>query len=163
MASFDILSKVDPQVVENAINVARKEIVNRYDFHGSNTEVDFNKKDLSIHITTENDMRLQAIIDIIIARGSKQGIDPRSYDVSKEHYASGAMVKKDIKLRNGLDDEAIRKVMKAIKETGTKVQPQKMDNIIRVSSKKIDELQTVIAALRKGDFGFPLQFDNMKS
>jgi uncharacterized protein YajQ (UPF0234 family) len=163
MASFDVLSKVDPQVVENAINVAKKEIVNRYDFHGSNTEVDFNKKDLTIQITTENDMRLQTIIDIIIARGSKQGIDPRSYDVSKEHYASGATIKKDIKLRNGLDDDGIRKIMKAIKETGTKVQPQKMDNIIRVSSKKIDELQAVMTALRKGDFGFPLQFDNMKS
>lgn len=163
MASFDVLSKVDPQVVENAINVAKKEIVNRYDFHGSNTDVDFNKKELTIQITTENDMRLQTIIDIIIARGSKQGIDPRSYDVSKEHYASGAMIKKDIKLQNGLDDEAIRKIMKAIKETGTKVQPQKMDNIIRVSSKKIDELQFVIAALRKGDFGLPLQFENMKS
>lgn len=163
MASFDVLSKVDPQMVENAINVAKKEIVNRYDFHGSNTDVDFNKKELTIQITTENDMRLQTIIDIIIARGSKQGIDPRSYDVSKEHYASGAMIKKDIKLQNGLDDDAIRKIMKAIKETGTKVQPQKMDNIIRVSSKKIDELQFVIAALRKGDFGLPLQFENMKS
>lgn len=162
MPSFDVISKVDPQTVENAINVARKEIINRYDFHGSNTDIDFNKKDLSIHITTENDMRINTIIDIIITRGSKQGIDPRSYDVSKEHYASGAMVKKDIKLKNGLDAEAIKKIMKAIKDTGTKVQPQKMDNIVRVSGKKIDELQFVMAALRKGDFGFPLQFENMK-
>jgi hypothetical protein len=163
MPSFDIVSKVDPQTVENAINVARKEIINRYDFHGSNTSIDFNKKDLTIHITTENDMRINTIIDIIITRGSKQGIDPRSYDVSKEHYASGAMVKKDIKLKNGLDAEAIKKIMKAIKDTGTKVQPQKMDNIVRVSGKKIDELQLVISTLRKGDFGFPLQFENMKS
>jgi len=108
-------------------------------------------------------MRVDTIIDIIIARGGKQGIDPRSYDVSKEHYASGAMVKKDITLRNGLDAEAIKKITKAIKDTGTKVQPQKMDNIIRVSGKKIDELQEVMAALRRGDFGFPLQFENMKS
>lgn len=163
MPSFDVVSKVDPQTVENAINVARKEIVNRYDFHGSNTEIDFNKKDLVIQITTENEMRIQTIVDIIIVRGSKQGIDPRSYDVSKEHYASGAMVKKEIKLKNGLDAEAIKKIMKAIKDTGTKVQPQKMDNIIRVSGKKIDELQAVIATLRQGDFGFPLQFENMKS
>lgn len=163
MPSFDVVSKVDPQTVENAINVARKEIVNRYDFHGSNTEIDFNKKDLVIQITTENEMRIQTIVDIIIVRGSKQGIDPRSYDISKEHYASGAMVKKEIKLKNGLDAEAIKKIMKAIKDTGTKVQPQKMDNIIRVSGKKIDELQAVIATLRQGDFGFPLQFENMKS
>jgi uncharacterized protein YajQ (UPF0234 family) len=163
MASFDVISKVDPQTVENAINVARKEIVNRYDFHGSNTTIDFNKKELTILVTTENEMRIDAILDIIIARGSKQGIDPRSYDVSKEHYASGPMVKKDIKLRNGLDDETIKKIIKAIKEASTKVQPQKMDNIIRVSGKKLDDLQAVIAALRAGDFGFPLQFDNFKS
>jgi cyclic-di-GMP-binding protein len=163
MASFDVLSKVDPQTVENAINVARKEIINRYDFHGSKTDIDFNKKELSIHITTENEMRVETIIDIIIARGAKQGIDPRSYDVSKEHYASGPMVKKDVKLRNGLDAEAIKKVIKVIKDTSTKVQPQKMDNIVRVSGKKIDELQEVIAALRRADVGFPLQFENMKS
>ncbi len=163
MASFDVISKVDPQTVENAINVARKEIVNRYDFHGSNTTIDFNKKELTILVTTENEMRIDAILDIIIARGSKQGIDPRSYDVSKEHYASGPMVKKEIKLRNGLDDETIKKIIKAIKEASTKVQPQKMDNIIRVSGKKLDDLQAVIAALRAGDFGFPLQFDNFKS
>ncbi|MCW5908727.1 MAG: YajQ family cyclic di-GMP-binding protein [Chitinophagales bacterium] len=163
MPSFDVLSKVDPQTVENAINVARKEIVNRYDFHGSNTDIDFNKKDLSIHITTENEMRINTIIDIIITRGSKQGIDPRSYDVSKDHYASGAMVKKDIKLKNGLDAEAIKKIIKAVKDTGAKVQPQKMDNIVRISGKKFDELQMIIATLKKSDFGFPLQFENMKS
>lgn len=163
MASFDVISKVDPQTVENAINVARKEIVNRYDFHGSSTTIDFNKKELTILVTTENEMRIDAILDIVIARGSKQGIDPRSYDVSKEHYASGPMVKKEIKLRNGLDDETIKKIIKAIKEASTKVQPQKMDNIIRVSGKKLDDLQVVIAALRAGDFGFPLQFDNFKS
>ncbi len=163
MASFDVISKVDPQTVENAINVARKEIVNRYDFHGSSTTIDFNKKELTILVTTENEMRIDAILDIIIARGSKQGIDPRSYDVSKEHYASGPMVKKDIKLRNGLDDETIKKIIKAIKEASTKVQPQKMDNIIRVSGKKLDDLQAVIAALRVGVFGFPLQFDNFKN
>jgi uncharacterized protein YajQ (UPF0234 family) len=163
MPSFDVISKVDPQTVENAINVAKKEIINRYDFHGSKTEIDLNKKELTMLITTENEMRIKAIIDIIIARGWKQGIDPRSYDVSKEHYSSGAMVKKDIKLRNGLDKDAMRKIVKAIKETGLKVQASQMDNIVRVTGKKIDDLQTVMAELRKGDYGFPLQFENMKS
>lgn len=163
MASFDIASKVDAQVVENAMNVARKEIINRYDFNGSNTTIDFNKKDLTVQITTETEMRIDTVVDIIITRGSKQGIDPRSYDVSKEAYASGPMMKKDIKLRNGLDDEAIKKIIKAIKDSGAKVQPQKMDQIVRVSGKKIDDLQLVMATLRKGDYGFPLQFENMKS
>ena len=163
MASFDVLSKVDPQAVENAINVAKKEIVNRYDFHGSKTEIDFNKKDLTLVVTTENEMRLNTITDIIIARGSKQGIDPRSYDVTKPHYASGPLVKKDIKLKNGLDKEAMKKISKAIKDSGLKVQPSQMDQIVRVTGKKIDDLQEVIALLKKGDYGYPLQFENMKS
>ena len=82
MPSFDIISKVDAQTAENAINVAKKEVTNRYDFHGSKSEIDFNKKDLVINITTENDMRLDAIIDILISRAGKQGIDPRAFDVS---------------------------------------------------------------------------------
>ncbi len=163
MPSFDVLSKVDPQVIENAINVAKKEIVNRYDFHGSKSDIDFNKKELTLLITTENEMRLNTIVDIIIARGSKQGIDPRSYDVSKEHYASGPMIKKDVKLKNGLDKDTMKKIAKAIKDSGFKVQPSQMDNIVRVTGKKIDDLQEVMAFLRKGDYGFPLQFDNMKS
>jgi uncharacterized protein YajQ (UPF0234 family) len=73
------------------------------------------------------------------------------------------MVKKDIKLRNGLDKDAMRKIVKAIKDTGLKVQASQMDNIVRVSGKKIDDLQAVMAELRKGDYGFPLQFENMKS
>ncbi len=163
MPSFDIVSKVDPQTVENAINVAKKEIVNRYDFHGSKSEIDFNKKDLTLLLTTENEMRIKAMIDIIINRGIKQGIDARSYDLTEEFYASGAMVKQNIKLRNGLDKETMKKIVKAIKDSGLKVQAAQMDNIVRVTGKKIDDLQGVMAVLRKGDFGFPLQFDNMKS
>ena len=163
MPSFDIVSKVDPQTVENAINVAKKEIQNRYDFHGSKTEVDFDKRELTMKITTENEMRLNAVLEIIIARGGKQGLDPRSYDVSKEHYASGPMIKKDIKMKNGLDKEAMKKISKAIKDGGSKVQASQMDMLIRVTSKKIDELQAVMADLRRQDFGFPLQFENMKS
>jgi uncharacterized protein YajQ (UPF0234 family) len=163
MPSVDVISKVDPQIVENAINVAKKEIATRYDFHGSRTEIDLDKKELQIKITTENEMRLKAVVDIIITRGAKQNIDPRSYDVTKEHYASGPMVKKEIKLRNGLDKDAMKKITKAIKDSGLKVQPSQMDNIVRVSGKKIDDLQEVMALLRKGDFGYPLRFENMKA
>lgn len=163
MPSFDIVSKLDPQTAENAVNVAKKEILNRYDFHGSKSEVDFNKKDLVLNITTENEMRLDAIIDILISRAGKQGIDPRAFDQSKEHYASGAMIKKEIKFRNGLDKEVMKKIIKAIKDSGLKVQAAQMDNIIRVTAKKIDDLQQVISLCRKTDFDVPLQFDNMKS
>jgi len=163
MASFDIISKVDPQTAENAINVAKKEIQNRYDFHGSKSDLDFNKKELTIVLTTENDLRLNAMIDIIISRSGKQGIDPRAFDLSKEHYASGPMIKKEIKLRNGLDKEGMKKIVKSIKDSGLKVQAAQMDNIVRVTGKKIDDLQAVMAHCRKEDFGVALQFENMKS
>jgi len=103
------------------------------------------------------------MIDILISRAGKQGIDPRSFDLSKEHYASGPMIKKEIKIRNGLDKDALKKIAKSIKDSGLKVQAAQMDNIIRVTAKKIDDLQTVIAHCKNEDFGVPLQFDNMKS
>ncbi len=163
MPSFDIASKVDPQVVENAINVAKKEIQNRYDFSGSATSIDFNKKELTMHIVTETEMRMDTVLDIIISRGGKQGLDPRSYDQSKEHYAQGTMIKKDLKMKNGLDKEVMKKIVKAIKDSALKVQASQMDQIIRVTGKKIDDLQAVMALLRKQDFDIPLQFENMKS
>jgi uncharacterized protein YajQ (UPF0234 family) len=162
MPSFDVLSKVDPQIVENAINVAKKEILTRYDLQGTNTDVEFNKKDLTLVVSTSDEMKLNAVVDILITRGAKQGIDPRAFDISEDHYKSGALIKKNIKLRNGLDKEAMKKITKAIKDSGIKVQPAQMDDIVRVTAKNIDDLQETMAILRKQDFGYPLQFENMK-
>lgn len=162
MPSFDIVSKVDAQLLDNAINTARKEYVNRWDFRDSKTVVDFDKKNYSLVITTEDDMRLNAVIDIIRSRMMKQGIDPRSLDEGKEHYASGNMVRKDVKIKQGIDKDTSRKILKDIKESGLKVQAQIMDDLIRVTAKKIDDLQAVIALARRGDYGLPLQYINMK-
>ena len=162
MPSFDIASKLDAQLLDNAINVARKDILNRWDFKDSKSTIDLNKKDLVINLATENDMRLEAIIDAIHSRMIKQGLDPRGLDESKEHYPSGPLIKKDIKVRQGLDKEAAKKIIKDIKESKVKVTAQVMDDIIRVTGKKIDDLQTVIALCRKGNYDVPLQFINMK-
>ncbi len=162
MPSFDISSKVDAQTLDNAINVAKREILNRFDFRGTESTVELNKKDLIINITTENDMRLTSILDAIHSRMIKQQLDPRSLDESKAHYPSGTMVKKEIKVRQGVDADASRKIMKDIKDSKLKVSAQKMDDIIRVSSKSINDLQAVIALCQKGDYKLPLQFTNMK-
>ena len=162
MPSFDIASKADPQTLDNAINVAKKEILNRFDFRDSKSEVELNKKDLIINITTEHDMRLNAIIDAIHSRMIKQGLDPRCLDESKEHYPSGMLIKKEIKVRQGVDREVSKKIMKDIKDSKIKVTAQIMDDIIRVSSKSINDLQSVIALCRKNDYEVPLQFINMK-
>lgn len=162
MPSFDIASKLDAQLLDNAINVAKKDILNRWDFRDSKSTIELNKKDLLINISTENDMRLEAILDSIHSRMIKQGLDPRGLDESKDQYPSGPMIKKDIKVRQGIEKETSKKILKDIKDSKIKVSAQIMDDIIRVSSKKIDDLQAVIAICRKGNYEVPLQFVNMK-
>lgn len=162
MPSFDIVNKIDLQLLDNAINVAKKEIINRFDFRGSQSEIELNKKDKSIHILTEDDMRLKSIIDVLRMRMAKQGLDPKMLDEGKQHYASGNKVKKDIKIKEGIDPDSSKKILKDIKESKIKVTAQRMDDLIRVQSKKIDDLQSIINLCRKGDYGIPLQFQNMK-
>ncbi len=162
MPSFDIVSKIDAQTLDNAINTARKEILNRFDFRGTASTIELDKKNMSLNIHTEDDMRLNSIIDIIRSRMVKQGIDPRCLDEGKEHYASGNMVRKDVKVRQGIDKDTCRKIMKDIKDSKLKVQAQQMDDLVRVTGKKIDELQAIIALMRRGEYDLPLQFINMK-
>lgn len=162
MPSFDIASKLDGQLLDNAINVAKKDILNRWDFRDSKSTIELNKKDLVINISTENDMRLDAIVDAIHSRMIKQGLDPRGLDESKAHYPSGPLIKKDIKVRQGIDKEVSKKIIADIKGSKLKVTSQIMDDIIRVSSKSINDLQAVIALCRKNNYDVPLQFINMK-
>jgi cyclic-di-GMP-binding protein len=162
MPSFDIVSKVDSQNVDNAVNSAKKEIITRYDFRESKSSIELDKKNLSINILTENEMRIEAIEDVLRSKMNKQGIDPLSLDFGKEQYASGNMIRKDIKIKEGIDKETSKKIVKAIKDSGLKVQPQIMDDQVRVTAKKIDDLQAVISLCRRGDFGIPLQYVNMK-
>jgi cyclic-di-GMP-binding protein len=165
MATFDVVSKVDHQSLDNAVNNARKEIINRYDFRDTKTEIDLNKKDLKIHILTENSLRMKAISDVLLSRMMKQGIDPTCLDTTAEEYASGSMVKKDIMIREGLDKETAKKVVALIKDSKLKVQASIMDDHVRVQGKQIDDLQEVIALLRKDieKIGQPLQYLNMKA
>jgi len=162
MPSFDIVSKVDAQTLDNAVNVATKEITNRYDFRDSQTVVELNKKDMVINVETENDMRMNAIEDMLMTRAVKQGIDGRSFDFTKESVASGKIIKKTIKIKAGIEKEDSKKIVKLIKDSKIKVDAQIMDDQVRVISKKIDDLQAVIQLLRTSDLGVPLQFINMK-
>jgi uncharacterized protein YajQ (UPF0234 family) len=162
MPSFDIASSVDIQTLDNAINIVKKEITNRFDFKGNHVVIDLNKKEYLIKMESESDMKIQQIIDVVISRSMKQGIDPSAFDFSKDAYPSGKIFKKDIPVRNGLKQEDAKKVVKLIKDSGLKVQAAIMDDIVRVTGKKIDDLQEVIAACRTENFGVPLQYINMK-
>ena len=162
MPSFDIVNKVDAQLLDNAINVARKEIVNRFDFNGSKTEIVLDKKSMTVNVLTENEMRMNSVIDVIRNRMIKQKLDPQSLDFGKAQVASGFMVRKDIKVREGIDKDVARKIIKDIKDSKLKVQAQMMDDQVRVTAKKIDDLQVIMAILLKGNYELPLQFVNMK-
>jgi uncharacterized protein YajQ (UPF0234 family) len=165
MASFDIVSKVDPQTLENAVNTAQKELQTRYDLRDTKGGIELNKKENTIQLSSENSMRVKALEDILLGRVVKQGIDGTALDFSAEEQASGQLIKKTIKVRAGLDKEVGRKISKAIKDAKLKVDVQMQDDQMRVTAKKIDELQGVIALLRQrsADIGQPLQFVNMKS
>lgn len=163
MPSFDILSKVDIQMLDNAINVVKREIDTRYDLRGSNSTIELDKKALTIKISTEDHMKLDAVLDILLERSGKQKVDVRSYDLGEEPVPSGKTLYRIIKVKQGIERETAKKIVKAIKDSGLKVQPQIMDDTVRVTGKKIDDLQQVMALCREKDFELPLQFENMKS
>ncbi len=162
MPSFDISSAVDLQILDNAINTVKKEIATRYDFKDTTVKVDLNKKDFVVSLEVGSDMQMKQLIDVLISRSMKQGIDGNAFDFSKDAYPSGKVVKKEVTVRNGLKQEDAKKIVKMIKDNGFKVQAAIMDDIIRVTGKKLDDLQEVIAKCKSGDFGVPLQFVNMK-
>jgi uncharacterized protein YajQ (UPF0234 family) len=163
MPSFDIVSKVDVQLLDNAVNVTKKEITNRFDFKDSVVVIDLNKKDMKINLETSDDMKMRQLVEVLINRANKQGISPHAFDQSKDSYPSGKTFKQEILVRNGLKQEDAKKITKLLKESGLKVQTQIMDDIIRVTGKKIDDLQEAIQACRQAELDLPLQFENMRS
>jgi cyclic-di-GMP-binding protein len=163
MPSFDFVSKVDAQALDNAVNVTTKEITNRFDFKGSHVEIKLDKKEYKISIEAEDKMKMSQLIDVLINRAHKQGIVPEAFDQSKEPYQSGKIIKQEVQVRNGLKQEDAKKIVKLIKDSGLKVQASINDDIVRVTGKKIDDLQEVIQASKGWGLGIPLQFENMRS
>lgn len=162
MPSFDIVSKVEAQALDNAVNVTTKEITNRFDFKGSHIVIDLDRKTFVIKLETDDDMKMRQLVDVLISRAHKQGIAPEAFDASKEGMQSGKVWKKEIKVRNGLAQDDAKKLVKAIKDSGLKVQASINDDLVRVTGKKIDDLQAVIQLCRTGNFGIPLQYVNMR-
>lgn len=163
MPSFDFASKVDLQTLDNAINTVSKEITNRFDFKGSHVVIELNKKDFKLNLESDSEMKLGQIRDVLISRSMKQGLAAEIYDFSKEPHQSGKVVKQEVIVRNGIKQEDAKKIVKLIKDSGLKVQVAIMDDIIRVTGKKIDDLQDVIQASKGWNLGIALQQTNMKS
>lgn len=163
MPSFDIVSKVDPQALDNAVNVTTKEITNRFDFKGAHVIIKLDKKEFKLSMETDDDMKMRQLVDVLISRAHKQGIAPEAFDISKEGFQSGKTWKKEVSVTNGLKQEDAKKIVKHIKDSGLKVQVSINDDLVRVTGKKIDDLQEVIQAAKTWDLGIPMQFENMRS
>src|SRR5690606_37828820 len=140
-----------------------KEITNRFDFKGSHVVIDLNKKEFKVNLEADSEMKIDQIVDVMISRSMKQGLAAEIYDLSKEAFQSGKITKKEIPVRNGIKQEDAKKIVKLIKDSGLKVQAAIMDDIIRVTAKKIDDLQQVIQASKSWNLGLALQVVNMKN
>lgn len=163
MPTFDIASKIDLQTLDNAVNITKKEIDNRYDFKGGHSTIELNKKEMTIAIEVDSEMKLKQLEDVLLTKAMRQGLEANSFDLSKEHSASGKYLRKTIAVKNGIDRDNAKKIVKLIKDSGLKVQAAIMDDIIRVTGKKIDDLQDVIKLCKTSALDLPLQYVNMKA
>lgn len=159
--SFDVVSTVDLQEVDNAVNQTVKEISQRYDFKGSNSSVEWDGKK-EIKIATDNDFRLEAIVEILKGRMVRRKVPLQSLQYGKVEQASGGTVRQVVEVAQGIEPEKARAIVSFIKGLKIKVQAQIMDDLVRVSGKSRDDLQAVIQALKEHDFGIALQFTNYR-
>lgn len=161
MASFDVVSRVDLQEIDNAVNVTRKAILNRFDFRDSKTEISLDKKEKTIHVLAEDDMKLRAVQETLIGNLVKRKIDIKCLEAKEIQAASHGMIQRDFAFKEGVDADTARTIVKMIKEQKLKVQAAIQDNQVRVSGKNIDDLQAVIRMLRETKIEIPLQFVNL--
>jgi cyclic-di-GMP-binding protein len=163
-STFDITSTVDLQEVDNAVNQALKEVAQRYDFKGVTAEIEFSKKDGALRLLAEDDFKLTALVEIIQGKLAKRGVPIRNLDYGEVDQAFGGKARQTITLVQEISTEKAKEIVKAIKAAGfKKVNAQIQEGEVRVSSPSIDELQAVIAMLKKEDFGLELSFGNFRS
>jgi uncharacterized protein YajQ (UPF0234 family) len=163
-STFDISSSVDLQEVDNAVNQARKEIGQRYDFKGATAEIEYDSSEGVLKLLSDDEYKLTALIDVLQSKLIKRGVPIRNLDFGKVEPAFGGKVRQTVTLQQGISTEKAKEIVKAIKNGGfKKVQAQIQEDEVRVQSPSIDELQAVIAMLKKEDFGVELQFGNFRS
>lgn len=163
MPSFDIVSRLDYAELDNAINNTKKAIAQRFDFRGAVVELTINRKEKNLHVLTEDKSKQEAIKEMFLHAAVKRGISPKAFDFKETEPGAAGKVKRDVKLKDGLEQDAAKDIVKRIKAGGLKVQASIQGEEVRVSGKKIDDLQEVIAMLRAAELDIPLEFVNMKS
>ena len=157
--SFDVVSEVNMQELDNAVTQAQKELAQRFDFKGSMSSIDLDKTAKTVTLKAENDYKLKTLCDMLQTKCAKRGVSLKALQYGKiETGMIGGSVKQVITVQNGLQSDKAKEIVKAVKEMKLKVQPQIQGEQVRVQSAKIDELQTAISLLKKNDFGVDLQF-----
>ena len=159
--SFDVVSKLDLQEVENAVNQANKELQTRFDFKGSVSRIDWDKKEI-LTLFSDDEQKLKSVIDILQSKLIKRGISLQALDYQKIEPAEKATVRQPVKMKQGIESEKAKAVVKAIKDAKLKVQASIQGDQLRVTGKSKDELQTTMNLIRGQDFGLPLQFTNYR-
>jgi len=163
MPSFDIVSQVDLQEVDNAVNQALKEIGQRYDFKGTHNEIELDKDKGVINLLGADDYKLDAVVDVLKGKLVRRGLSPKCLDYGKKEPAAAGAVRQRVTLVQGISKEKGKEITKRIKDSKLKVQPQIMEDQVRVTGKKIDDLQAVIQLLKGAELDIELQFINMRS
>lgn len=163
MPSFDISSEVDKVGLKNAIDTAGKQITNRYDFKGTSAKIEFNEKDNVLTIFGDNDFQLDQVKDILLpAMEKKEPESSKRLEHKDVQKVSGNKVKQDLRIRDGIDSDLAKKIVKLIKDSGLKVQASIQGDTVRVTGAKRDLLQEAIAFVKKSVTDFPLQFGNFR-
>jgi uncharacterized protein YajQ (UPF0234 family) len=161
MPSFDVVSEVDKQEVRNAVDQASRELATRFDFKGTSSSIELAEHELTLRSSTED--RLKAVRQVLEEKLVRRDVSLKALDYGKVEEASGGSARQHVAIVAGISSDKARELNKAIKELGLKgIQSQTQGDQLRVTGKKRDDLQAVIAALKAGDYGIPLQFTNFR-
>jgi uncharacterized protein YajQ (UPF0234 family) len=160
--SFDIVSEVNLQEVDNAINQARKEIAQRYDFKGSKSSIELDLKEKKLTILSDDDFKLKSVVDILQNKLIKRGVPVKALDYGAVEPASAGAVRQLISLRVGIETDNAKLIVRMIKDTKLKVQAQIMEDQVRVSGKSKDDLQTIMKKIQGASLAFAVQFSNYR-
>jgi uncharacterized protein YajQ (UPF0234 family) len=162
-SSFDVTSVVDFQEVDNALNQARKEVAQRYDFKGTKTEIALNQNDKTLTLVTDDEFKMNALWDIVVTRLVRRNVPTKNFKTGASEPAAGGTVRRVISIQQGIPTDTAREIVKFLKEKKLrKVQAAIQADQLRVSSPSKDELQEVMRLLREQDFGIALQFGNYR-
>ena len=160
--SVDIVSKVNLQELRNAVQQAQKEIGTRFDFRGTSASLTFEETPPVLKVTADHHAQLRSVVDVLESKLAKRGVPPKAFAWGASEQLPSGNMKQQAALQQGLSTDQARDITKTIKDLGLKVQPRIDGDAVRVSGKQIDDLQTVIQALKAKDFGVPIQAENYR-